>query len=52
MANGTDILEDYILGLSPGLINTLLEDHALSTGNKQHNIFWKSVFSIKKAFAF
>lgn len=40
MANETDILEDYILGLSPDLLNTLLKDHTLSTDKEQRNIFW------------
>lgn len=40
MANETDILEDYILGLSPDLLNTLLKDHTMSTDKEQRNIFW------------
>lgn len=40
MANETDILEDYILELSPDLLNTLLKDHTMSKEGQQRNIFW------------
>lgn len=40
MANETDILEDYILELSPELLNTLLKDHTMSKEGQQRNIFW------------
>jgi hypothetical protein len=35
-----DILEDYISGLSPDLLNTLLKDHTTSKADCQCNIFW------------
>lgn len=36
----TDILEDYILNISPDLFNTLLKDHTTSKAECQCNIFW------------
>ena len=36
----TDILEDYILNISPDLFNTLLKDHTTSKADSQCNIFW------------
>lgn len=35
-----DIKENYILALSPDLLNALLKDHTLSTDEHQVNIFW------------
>lgn len=35
-----DILEDYIHGISPNLLNTLLKDHTTSKGDVDCNIFW------------
>lgn len=35
-----DVLEDYILGLSPDLMNALLKDHTTSKTEYQRNIFW------------
>lgn len=37
---GADVLEDYIVELSPLLMNTLLKDHTTSSKDKQVNIFW------------
>lgn len=36
----TDILENYILNISPDLFNTLLKDNTTSKAGKQCNIFW------------
>ena len=35
-----DILEDYINGLAPGLLDALLKDHTRSKPDAQENIFW------------
>lgn len=35
-----DVLEDYILGLSPDLMDALLKDHTMSKDRCQRNIFW------------
>lgn len=37
---GADVLEDYIVDLSPLLMNALLKDHTTSTPEQQQNIFW------------
>lgn len=37
---GADVLEDYIVELSPLLMNALLKDHTTSTPEQQQNIFW------------
>lgn len=38
--SGADILEDFIMALSPDLMNVLLKDHTTSTPDCQRNIFW------------
>ena len=37
---GADVLEDFIMELSPLLLNSLLIDHTTSTETQQVNIFW------------
>lgn len=37
---GADVLEDFIMELSPALMYALLKDHTASTKENQVNIFW------------
>lgn len=40
LLSGADILENFLLELSPQLLGVLLKDHTMSTPEEQRNIFW------------